>query len=102
VDAFNLQSIGAMDKKSLLAWVKGYLKAIKERLDKEDPDRVAVFQEKSQKWVREKLLKELEDFEFFTGPSFDTEGALAMMIYEGENHAPHMYVFKDGLAGEKA
>ena len=44
---------------------------------------MAVFQEKSQKWVREKLLKELEDFEFFTGPSFDTEGALAMMIYAG-------------------
>jgi hypothetical protein len=26
VDAFNLQSMGSMDKKGVLEWVKGYLK----------------------------------------------------------------------------
>jgi hypothetical protein len=43
-------------------------------------------QEKSQKWVKEVLLKEYDSFEFYTGPSFNTEGALAMMIYEGVPH----------------
>uniref|UniRef100_A0A7S0Y7F1 TCTP domain-containing protein n=2 Tax=Hemiselmis andersenii TaxID=464988 RepID=A0A7S0Y7F1_HEMAN len=101
VDAFNLQSMGAFDKKGILSWVKGYLKAIKERLDKDDPDRSAVFQEKSQKWVKDVLLKSPDDFEFYSGPSFNTEGALAMMVYEGENLAPHCYLFKDGLQEEK-
>ena len=33
--------------------------------------------------IKEVLLKEYDSFEFYTGPSFNTEGALAMMIYEG-------------------
>jgi hypothetical protein len=41
------------------------------------------FQEKSQKWVKEVLLKSPADFEFFSGPSFNMEGALAMFVYEG-------------------
>jgi hypothetical protein len=45
---------------------------------------VTVLQEKSQKWVKDVLLKDAESFEFYTGASFNTEGALAMMIYEGE------------------
>ncbi len=29
------------------------------------------------------LLKNINDFEFFSGPSLDTEGAMAMMAYQG-------------------
>mmetsp|Transcript_41 Transcript_41/g.100 ORF Transcript_41/g.100 Transcript_41/m.100 type:complete len:231 (+) Transcript_41:130-822(+) len=101
VDAFRLQSMGAFDKKGAMTWLKGYLKAIKEHLEKENPERSAVFQEKSQKWVKEFLLKNIKDFEFYTGPSFDTEGAMGMMTYEGENPNPFLYLFKDGLVEEK-
>ena len=83
VDAFRLQSMGAFDKKGLLGWLKGYLKAIKEHLDKTSPARSAAFQEKSSKWCKEVLLKSPADFELFTGPSFNPDGALAMMTYEG-------------------
>ncbi len=88
VDAFRLQSMGSFDKKGLLAWLKGYLKAIKEHLDKTNPTRTAVFQEKSSKWCKEVLLKNPTDFELFTGPSFNSDGALAMMTYEGPCPAP--------------
>jgi hypothetical protein len=83
VDAFRLQSMGSFDKKGLLAWLKGYLKAIKEHLDSTNPTRSAIFQEKSSKWCKEVLLKNPTDFELFTGPSFNSDGALAMMTYEG-------------------
>ncbi len=88
VDAFRLQSMGSFDKKGLLAWLKGYLKAIKEHLDKTNPTRSAIFQEKSSKWCKEVLLKNPTDFELFTGPSFNSDGALAMMTYEGPCPAP--------------
>ncbi|EKX48791.1 hypothetical protein GUITHDRAFT_68474 [Guillardia theta CCMP2712] len=101
VDAFRLQSIGGFDKKGALAWAKAYLKTIKERLDKENPERTQQFQEKSQKWIKEVLLKDIDSFEFYTGPSFNTEGSLAMFTYEGEDVSPTMYLFKDGLVEEK-
>ena len=50
------------------------------------PPDICGAQEKSQKWVKEVLLKEYDSFEFYTGPSFNTEGSLAMMIYEGVPH----------------
>ena len=43
-------------------------------------------QEKSQKWVKEVLLKEFDSFQFYCGPSYNTDGSLAMMIYEGDIH----------------
>eukprot|EP00960_Hanusia_phi_P069045 766991-Hanusia_phi.AAC.13 len=101
IDAFRLQTIGAFDKKGALAWAKTYLKTIKERLDKENPERSQQFQEKSQKWIKEVLLKDIDNFEFYTGPSFNTEGSLAMFTYEGEDISPTMYLFKDGLIEEK-
>jgi hypothetical protein len=83
VEAFRLQSVGAFDKKGLLAWLKGYLKSVKEHLDGVNPARSAAFQERSSRWCKEVLLKDHADFEFFTGPSFNADGALAMMRYEG-------------------
>ncbi|KAJ1471064.1 translationally controlled tumor protein-domain-containing protein [Baffinella frigidus] len=102
VEAFGLQSMGRFDKPAALAWAKGYLKLIKEKLDANNPERSALFQEKAQGWVKNVLLKNVADFEFYCGNSFNSEGALAMAIFEGANHAPSIFYFKDGLDEEKA
>mmetsp|Transcript_46206 Transcript_46206/g.122495 ORF Transcript_46206/g.122495 Transcript_46206/m.122495 type:complete len:159 (-) Transcript_46206:33-509(-) len=101
IDAFRLQSLGPYDKKSALAWLKGYLKAVKEHLDTTAPERSAIFQERSSRWVKEVLLKRLGDFVFYSGPSFNVDGGLAMLAYEGDNVTPTVYLFKDGLVEEK-
>lgn len=40
------------------------------------------------------LLKNIKDFEFYTGPSFDTEGAMGMMTYEGADPTTRLMMLR--------
>ncbi len=61
------------DKKGYLAYLKGYMKAVKTKLQETDPDRVPIF-EKGAAAFAKKVIGSFSDWDFYTGSSMDPEG----------------------------
>ncbi|KAF5363247.1 hypothetical protein D9756_000424 [Leucocoprinus leucothites] len=68
------------DKKSYLTYLKGYMKTIKEKLEKENPERVAAFEKGAQAFAK-KIISNFKDYEFYTGKSMDPDGMIALLNY---------------------
>lgn len=75
IHSFRLQST-SFDKKSYLTYLKGYLKAVKAKLIEagKSDEEVKAFETGAQKYVKDKLLPNFKDFEFYTGESGDPDG----------------------------
>lgn len=90
----------SFDKPSFGSYFKGYMKRILGHLAKENPDRVGAFKTGGQaffKWVNEHF----DDITFYTPKNFDSENAIIMSYYEGEDPAPTFMIVIDGLRGLK-
>jgi hypothetical protein len=75
VHSFRLQST-QFDKKGYLAYLKGYLKAVKAAMaenGKTEED-IKEFESGAQKFVKETLLPKFKDWEFYTGESMNPDG----------------------------
>ncbi|KXS12073.1 translationally controlled tumor protein [Gonapodya prolifera JEL478] len=90
----------SFDKKGYMAYIKGYMKAIKEHLQKTNPDRVATFEEKAKKQVT-KIVNGLKDYDFYTGENMNPEGMVILLNFREDGVTPYMLFFKDGLAEER-
>jgi len=75
VNSFRLQST-SFDKKSYLVHLKGYMKAVKAKLTEKgkSAEEISAFEKGAQAYVKEKLLPNFKDFEFYTGESMDPDG----------------------------
>jgi hypothetical protein len=56
--------------------ISGYFKAVKAKLQEKgaDADTMTAFEKGAQTYVKEKLLPNFKDFEFYTGESMDPDG----------------------------
>ena len=99
VDAMRLQ-MTSFDKKSYMGYIKAYMKSIVDKLKETNPDRVKVFQEKIQPFIK-KILGSFDEYTFYTGENMDPEAMVAMMFYKEDGITPYFYFFKDGLVEEK-
>lgn len=72
VHSFRLQQT-SFDKKQYLSHLKGYMKAIKERLAKENPERVPIFEKKAAEYAK-KIIANFKDYDFYVGESLNDEG----------------------------
>lgn len=74
VHAFRLQST-SFDKKGYLSYLKGYMKAVKAKMQEKGApaEKIAAFEKGAQGYVKEKLLPNFKDFEFYTGESMDPD-----------------------------
>jgi len=99
LDAHKLQ-ITSFDKKSYTTYIKGYMKAILEKLKANNPSRVEVFQKQGQAFVKN-VLQKFDDFEFYTGENMDPEGMVILKFYKEDGLIPYFYFFKDGVIEEK-
>ncbi|BEJ11173.1 hypothetical protein CspHIS471_0105950 [Cutaneotrichosporon sp. HIS471] len=95
VHSFRLQST-QFDKKSYLTYLKGYMKAVKTKLEATKPDRVATF-EKAAAGFAKKIIGNFKDYEFYTGESMDTDGMVALLNYREDGVTPYLIFWKDGL-----
>ncbi|VDQ11854.1 unnamed protein product [Trichobilharzia regenti] len=84
----------------MLTLFKGYLKNIKERLSRENPERASIF-ENNVKGYLANVLKNLDDYEYFTGESMNPDGMVVLMNYREDGMTPYFVFFKDGLTEEK-
>lgn len=75
VNSFRLQST-QFDKKGYLVYLKGYMKAVKAALQERGApeEEISAFEKGASKYVKEKLLPNFKDFEFYTGESMNPDG----------------------------
>ena len=101
VDAMRLQEI-TLDKKSFMAYIKGYLKAVKEKLESSGKTaRVEAFQKGATALVKE-LVSKWDEVQVFTGESGNWDAGLAYCyMKEQTDDGPTFYFFNDGLKMEK-
>lgn len=64
--SFRLQST-QFDKKSFLAYLKGYMKEVKTKLQEKSPDRVTTFEQGAQGFAK-KIVANFKDYEFVRVP----------------------------------
>ncbi|KAF9780178.1 translationally controlled tumor-associated [Thelephora terrestris] len=95
VHSFRLQGTG-FDKKSYIAHIKGYMKAIKAELQKSNPDRVETFEKGAANYFK-KISANFKDFEFYTGESMNPDGLVALLNYREDGITPFFTFWKDGL-----
>lgn len=81
-------------------YLKKYMKEIKKRLSETNPTRVGGFTEAAAKEVKN-LLKNFDNFQFYTGENMDVNGAVGLLDYRATDDVPIMTFFKDGLEIEK-
>jgi len=99
IDAMRLQ-MTSFDKKSYMAYIKGYMKKLVDKLKETKPDRVEAFQSKIQPFVK-KVLGEFDEYTFYTGENMDPEAMVPLAYYKEGEVAPRFLFFKDGLTEEK-
>lgn len=102
VHSFRLQNT-SFDKKSYLTYLKGYMKSVKQGLQAagKGEDEVKAFESGAQKFVKEKLLANFKDFEFYTGESMNPDGLVVLLNYREDGVTPYVIVWKHGLKEEK-
>lgn len=95
VYSFRLQST-SFDKKSYLAYLKGYMKAVKAKLQETNPSRVEAFEKGAQTFAK-KIVGNFKDFEFYTGEGMNPDGMVALLNYREDGTTPYLVFWKDGL-----
>ncbi|UNI16304.1 hypothetical protein JDV02_002747 [Purpureocillium takamizusanense] len=102
VHSFRLQST-QFDKKGYLGYLKGYLKAVKAALQEKgaDADTITAFEKGAQTYVKEKLLPNFKDLEFYTGESMNPDGLVVLLNYREDGVTPYVIVWKHGVKETK-
>ncbi|CCE90806.1 Tma19p TDEL_0B06770 [Torulaspora delbrueckii] len=99
VHSFRLQQT-AFDKKSFLGYIKGYMKAVKAKLQESNPDAIPTFEKGAQAYVK-KVIGSFKDWEFFTGESMDPDAMVIMLNYREDGVTPFVAIWKHGVDEEK-
>jgi hypothetical protein len=92
VDAFRLNET-SWDKKGFMGYIKGYMKAVADKLSEERKEK---FMAEAPAAVKE-LLGRFSELQFFTGESMDLEGSMVYAYYKEGSSEPTFLFFKDGL-----
>ncbi|KAI1885048.1 hypothetical protein AGOR_G00216170 [Albula goreensis] len=81
-------------------YIKGYMKAIKEKLEENNPDRVKPFMAGAQEEIK-KIMGNFKNYQFFQGESMNPDGMVGMLDFREDGITPFMIFFKDGMDIEK-
>lgn len=88
----------SFDKKAYLAYMKGYMKKLKEAIEEKDKDRATAFMAGAQTFVK-KVMGEFDDYQFFLGENGSDEGMVVLCKWEDTE--ANFFFWADGLKGEK-
>jgi len=99
VSGFRLQTTN-FDKKSYTTYIKGYMKAVKEKLEATKPERVEIFVKGAQAAVKA-ILGNFKNYEFYVGESMNPDGMVLLLNYREDGTTPFFTIWKDGLSEMK-
>ena len=88
------------DKKQYVNHIKGYMKALKGYLEKENPERVADFQKKAEGFVK-KVIGDFDNYQFYTSKNINPNLMVVLCKWASDGQSMQFYVWKDGVVGEK-
>ena len=88
------------DKKQFLAFIKGFMKRVLERLATKQPDRVSVFKSNAEIFVKA-MLGDFASYTFYMGESMNPDGGLVLCKWSADGLTPYFQYFIDGLDTEK-
>lgn len=98
VDACRLE-MTCFNKKSYMAHIKDYMKAIKGYLSEKKPERVPIFEKAAAGYVK-KILENFDKFGFYTGENMGPD-SMTVLYEENAEGKSYMIYWKDGLKGTK-
>jgi len=99
IDAHRLAET-SFDKKSYMTYIKGYMQALKKRIEASNPSRVDAFMKGAQAFVK-KVMADFSEYSFYTGESMNPDAMVALLRYSEDGQTPYIYLFVDGLREEK-
>lgn len=92
VDAFRLQET-SWDKKGFMGYIKGFMKAVAEKLSAERKDK---FMAEAPAAVKS-LLGRFDELQFFSGETGDLEASMCYAYYKEGSSEPTFIYFKDAM-----
>ncbi|KAJ4288615.1 hypothetical protein N0V90_011852 [Kalmusia sp. IMI 367209] len=97
VHSFRLNET-SFDKKSYLTHLKGYMKAVKAKLQEKgaSAEEIATFEKGAQGFAK-KIVGNFKDYEFLIGESMDPDGMVVLLNYREDGVTPFVTVWKHGL-----
>ncbi|KAF8974521.1 translationally-controlled tumor protein [Flammula alnicola] len=90
----------SFDKKSYLTYLKGYMKAVKEKLAETDPDAVQEFEKGAAAYAK-KIIANFKDFEFYISESMNPDGMVGLLNYREDGVTPYFTFWKHGTKAVK-
>ncbi|KAF5873821.1 putative translationally-controlled tumor protein [Botrytis fragariae] len=101
VNSFRLNST-SFDKKSYLVHLKGYMKAVKEKLKERgaSDEEVTKFEKGAAAYAK-KIVGGFKEYDFYVGESMDPDGMVVLMNYREDGVTPFITVWKHGLTEMK-
>jgi len=93
--SFRLQTT-TFDKKSYLTYLKGYMKAIKTKLEETKPDEVTTFEKGAAAYAK-KIVANFKDYEFYTTESMNPDGMVLLLNYREDGVTPYFTIWKHGV-----
>ncbi|PUU83879.1 translationally-controlled tumor protein [Tuber borchii] len=96
----------SFDRKSYFAYLKGYMKRVKEHLTQNgaSPEEIKAFEDGAKKFVESRLTSQSfkdAQWEFYIGESMDVNGMIVLLNYREDGKTPYMVFWKHGLKEEK-
>ncbi|KAK5132374.1 hypothetical protein LTR08_009145 [Meristemomyces frigidus] len=90
------------DKKAYLSHLKGFMKMVKEKMNKRgaSEDEVKAFEKGAQGYAK-KIVANFKDYEFLIGESMDPDGMVVLLNYREDGVTPYVTIWKHGLVEEK-
>jgi len=87
-------------KDTYKGYIKEYMKAIRDKLNESNPDRVQPFMAGAKEEMI-KIMGNMKNFQFFMGRSMNPDGMVGLLDFREDGTTPYMIFFKDGLEAEK-
>ncbi|EJT47180.1 translationally-controlled tumor protein [Trichosporon asahii var. asahii CBS 2479] len=78
-----------LTSQSYLAYLKGYMKAVKAHLQEKNPERVEAFEKNAQTFAK-KIIGNFKDYEFYVGESMNPDGMVALLNYREDGTTPYV------------
>ncbi|KAK4545217.1 hypothetical protein LTR36_003396 [Oleoguttula mirabilis] len=90
------------DKKAYLSHLKGYMKAVKEKMKERGAaeEDIKAFEKGAQGYAK-KIVGNFKDYEFLIGESMDPDGMVVLLNYREDGVTPYVTIWKHGLKEEK-
>jgi len=101
VDSFQLSST-SFDKKGYLTYLKGYMKAIKKKLEEQEAsaEDIKAFETGAGTYAK-KIVGSFKDYEFYTGSNMDPDAMIVLLNFREDGITPYLTYWKHGLTEEK-